>query len=149
MGITRTHTGRTLADLPRRFLDAQAEQMLASVALTIVRTRAFDRGVGLDDRPHLAYTPAYARSRARQGRRVSPPDYTMTGRLRRSVRSVSRRQGARVRIRLGTVGQRAIVASVLNRRGAGWLGLSPSDRPKFAKLLRIAIAQTRARQVSR
>lgn len=143
MGITHKRTGRLPGPI---FLDEKGQKAAGLYALTLIRGRTFDRGIGADDRPLPAYTPGYALRRAKLGRKVSPPDYTMTGRTRRSIRAVARRQGARIHIRVNAVGQRAIVASVLNKRGAGWMRFSPSDRPKFARALRTLIDATRKRQ---
>ena len=142
MSIKVTKTGRRPGAV---FLDDKAAQALALYAKTLISQRTFTRGVGADDRPLPAYTTAYAAKRAKAARRVSPPDYTITGRTRRSIRSVSRRAGSRTRITIGVVGQRAIVAKALSSRGE-WMALSPSDKPKFERALRSFIAATRKRQ---
>lgn len=143
MGITTKTTGRLPGPV---FIDDKARKSLALTSTTIIRTRTFTRGVGIDGKALPKYSPAYAKRRKAKGRRVSPPDYTQTGRTRRSLRGKSTRFGPRVRIEIGVVGQRSIVASVLNRRGAGWLGMSTADRVLFRKVLSKLIQQTRARQ---
>lgn len=117
--------------IPTRVSDVKAVRQAALVAHAVTTARAFDRGHGLDDRPHAPYSPDYARWRASKGRRVSPPDLTVTGRMRRSYRVIKVR---RDRATLGLTGDPAIYGAFVNavRR---FIGASPNDRALIRKKL--------------
>lgn len=140
MGITRTKRGALRVPL----ITEKAARYVAQRVLTRIRIRTFDRGQGVDGRSLPNYTPAYRRLRARLGLRTSPPDYTRTGRLRRStrVRSIRRTANGYV-IRIGPTGQRIIVGAALDKRGAGWLGETGAEKQKTRADIRKAIERER------
>lgn len=117
--------------LPTRVTDVKAMRQAALLVHTVTTARAFDRGHGIDDQPHAPYAPSYARRRASEGRRVSPPDLTRTGRLRRSYRIV---QVRRDRALLGLVGDPVVYGAFVNaiRR---FIGTSARDRELIRKKL--------------
>lgn len=148
MGIKRIVRRKILG----RLIDEEAARFIGLRVLTRIRVRTFDEGKGIDGEPLPAYSPAYARLRARKGLQVAPPDYTRTGRLRRATRVRSVRRKFLVgswRIRIGPTGNRLIAGTRLNRRGAGWLGETADERQKTRADLSRAIRMTRKRDGSR
>lgn len=134
---------------PSIVLDREAVGFVAQRALTRIRVRTFDKGRGRDGQELPAYSPAYAAKRGKQGLRVTPPDYTITGRLRRSTRVVSiKKISGGWRISIGPTGHRIIVGARLNRRGAGWLGETADEQRKTQADIRTAadLASQRSRR---
>ena len=62
---------------------------LANAAVMAITVRSFDRGLGVDDRPHKPkYTARYKNRKKKSGRNVAKIDLTWSGRLRQSIRPI-------------------------------------------------------------
>lgn len=121
------HTRR--GGLPTTVFDNQAAMQLGLVAQGVIQARAFDQGRGLDDRQHAAYSPGYARRKARRKEQVSPPNLTDTGRMRRAMRVLwaEKRFCA-----IGIAGAAAEYARHVHDRRP-FIGASPRDRIKIRR----------------
>lgn len=123
------------ADIRVRINRDRAALRIANAAVLVVGQRAFDRGEGVDDRPHAPYTKRYG---ARKFKRTGNPrvDLTVTGRMRRSLRAEPTGNGTAT-IRLRGSGKPDYSVHVNARRP--WFGLSPSDRAKLRPIVRRAV----------
>lgn len=127
MGLTIRVTG----GFSSRVWDEVAMRQLALSAAALVQARAFDRGVGSDDRPHAPYTVRYRAFRQAKGYQVDPPNLTRTGRMRRSFRVVS--VTAR-RAHLGLAGAPAVYGHFVQQRRP-WMGASAADREALRRIV--------------
>lgn len=119
------------AGFPTAIWDERAQRQAGLTAAALIQARTFDQGLGLDDRPHDAYSPGYAAFRRRRGFQVSPPNLTRTGRMRRSFRLLYVSPSL---ARLGLSGAPAVYGHFVNDRRP-WIGLSPRDRLVLRKAL--------------
>ena len=142
MGLTIRRSG----GIPSRVWDEVAMRQTGLTAGALIQARSFDRGHGLDDRPHKPYSARYRAFRESKGFQVSPPNLTRTGRMRRSFRLlyVSPRLA-----RLGLAGAPAVYGHFVHQFRP-WLGLSQADKGKLRDALpgivRAAIARSVARR---
>lgn len=111
--------------------DDVAMRQLALTAAATVQARAFDRGVGSADQAHKPYSKPYAAWRKGKGYQVSPPNLTLTGRMRRSYRILS---VGRDKATLGLAGRPAVYGQFVERLRP-WMGTSEADRVIIRKAL--------------
>lgn len=123
-------------------------------ALAAMSRRAFDRGLGVDDAPMAPYSPRYGAMKRRMtghGR----VDLTMTGDMRRSLRTVAAQNRTAIgRFASGwtvTISLRAPGVpdyAVYTNRRRPWFGLSPSDRSTLARVAAREIAEVIAARLA-
>ena len=130
-------------------------QVLGNAAAGFIDFRAFDQGLGLNDRPHKTYTeitgktgfgayskgwglvraglrnpPAeYGTTRSQASRKTSEIDLTFSGTMRRGLRAGRVTKFTVLVGVFGSAAERAHFTSKLRP----WLGLSPKDRTKLIK----------------
>lgn len=135
---------RVSGGLPSGVWDELAARQAAIAAASLVQARAFDRGVGSDDKAHKAYSVTYAAFRKKRGYQVTPPNLTRTGRMRRSFRVLAvGRDGAT----LGLSGAPEVYGHFVEQ-ARPWMAPSPRDRALLAKampgIVRAAIKRLRS-----
>ncbi|RTL21338.1 MAG: hypothetical protein EKK55_16355 [Rhodocyclaceae bacterium] len=122
---------RVSGGLPTGVWDELAARQASLALAALVQGRAFDRGVGSDDRTHKAYSVRYSAFRKRRGYQVSPPNLTRTGRMRRSFRVLAvSADGAT----LGLSGEPEVYGHFV-QQARPWMAPSPSDRDALAKAM--------------
>lgn len=122
------------ADIRIRVDRARAALRIGQAAVVTITRRAMDDGRGVNDRPHKPYTPRYAAHKQHTGH----VDLTVTGRMRRSVRTEM--QGETARISLRGSGKPDYAIHTNARRP--WFGLSPKDRVVLRPIVTRVLGQS-------
>ena len=153
--VTTRVTRKTLKNPALSQWSVRDMRDLAQEAVVLIDTRAFDRGLGLNDKPHATYTQLtgkqgkgaysphwgevragnrkppkeYGSTKSKAGRNLNKVDLQYSDRMRQSFRFA---RATRFTVLVGVFGDAAMRAHGTHALRP-WLGLSAKDRKSFIK----------------